>query len=116
MEDIKKLLSSFYSLSIVAHMAHVNTKTYSFHIATGEFYDTVNETKDRLVEYLIGEKLIKEVSELKISLEGDVVDVADGVANMFCGWAKNIKHEALINMAGEFEEKVGHLKYLSYFK
>jgi hypothetical protein len=56
------------------------------------------------------------VSELKINLEGDVVDVADGVANMFCGWAKSTKHEALINMAGEFEEKVGHLKYLSYFK
>jgi hypothetical protein len=116
MEDIKKLLSSFYSLLIVAHIAHVNTKTYSFHVATGEFYDTVNDTKDRLIEYLIGENLIKEVADLQINLKGDVVDVADGVANMLCGWAKNIKHEALINMAGEFEEKVGHLKYLSLFK
>lgn len=116
MKEIKTLLSGFYSLSIVAHTAHVNTRHFAFHEATGEFYGKVNEYKDRLIEYMMGEEMIKVVPELIFKVDEDVVKVADSVANMFCGWAKSAGHEALINMSGEFEEVVGKLKYFSQFK
>lgn len=107
------LIRKFYALSVIAHVAHVNTKSFSQHEALGDFYSKVNDFKDRLVEYLIGEMKIVKVEAAVLECGEDVMIAADSTARMFCDIAKMMGDEALINMSGEFEEAVGKLKFLS---
>ncbi len=110
------LIEAFYELELVAHLAHVNTGSYSEHKAFGEFYDSVGEFKDRVVEYLMGEGKLTKLTISVLDPAGSTVALADSLANKFCDFAKNADEEALINMAGEFEETVSHLKYMLMLK
>lgn len=116
MKPFDILIRKFYSLSVIAHVAHVNTRSFSEHEALGDFYSKVNDFKDRLIEYLVGEAKIAKVEAAMLECGGDVVKEADAVAKMFCDQAKAAGDEALINMSGEFEEAVGKLKFLFLLK
>lgn len=113
MKQLDVLIRKFYALSVIAHVAHVNTKSFAMHEALGDFYSKVNDYKDRLIEYLIGEMKIVKVEAAVLECGGDVIMEADMLAKMFCDIAKQMGDEALINMSGEFEEAVGKLKFLS---
>lgn len=111
-KTIDILIRKFYALSVGAHVAHVNTKSFAAHEALGEFYGKVNDTKDRLIEYHIGERRIVKVSASIIEVGENVEMEASALAEMFCNYAKGIADEAMINLSGEFEEAVGKLKFL----
>lgn len=102
------LLRKFYSLSVLAHIEHVNTKVGFHHEAIGEFYDQVNEIKDRLAEYLIGEQKLSKVVVPILEIGNDLKAEADSLSEMLCNFSEE---EAIENMAGEFEEHVAKLKY-----
>lgn len=108
----QSLLEAFYELEVVSHLAHVNTRSFAQHSAFGGFYDKVGDFKDRLVEYLIGEKKLQKLSISVLDASGDAVSLADSLSAKFFDFAENMEDEALCNMAGEFEEVVSHLKYM----
>jgi len=116
MKQLEVLIRKFYALSVIAHVAHVNTKSFAAHEALGDFYDGVNTFKDRLIEYLIGEGKLIKVEAAMLECGGEVVAEAEATATMFCNLAKQIGDEALVNMSGEFEESVGKLKFLMMLK
>lgn len=113
--DVKELVQAFYCLSISAHVAHVNTRSFSEHEALGEFYGKVNDFKDRLVEYMTGMGYIKAVELEEIEME-DVMSEAEEACYMLESFASSMADEALINMAGEFKEVKGKLKYMLMLK
>lgn len=113
--DVKELVQAFYCLSISTHVAHVNTRSFSQHEALGDFYGKVNQFKDRLVEYMTGMGYIKYVEISEIEVE-DVMDEAEEACYLLEEYAASMGDEALINMAGEFKEAKGKLKYLLMLK
>lgn len=112
----QQLIESFYELEVVAHLAHVNTRSFAEHSAFGAFYDKVGDFKDRLVEYLMGEGKLTKLTIQMIDPAGQTAALADSLATKFCDFAENAEDEALSNMAGEFEEAVSHLKYMLMLK
>ena len=62
MKQLDVLIRKFYALSVIAHVAHINTRIFSQHEALGEFYDGVNSFKDRLNEYLVGQGKVANVN------------------------------------------------------
>lgn len=116
MKKLDVLVRKFYALSVIAHVAHINTRSYAQHIALGDFYDKVNDFKDRLIEYLVGENRISKVEAAMLECGGEVVAEAEALSKSFCDIAAELKDDSLLNMAGEFEESVGKLKYLFLLK
>lgn len=116
MTQLQILIRKLYALSVIAHVEHVNTKSFAAHEALGEFYSSVNSFKDRLAEYLIGQGKISKVEAALLETGGDVVTEADSVSREFVLVAKQMNDEALINMSGEFQESVGKLKFLLMLK
>jgi len=113
--DVKELVQIFYCLSISTHVAHVNTRSYAAHEALGDFYGKVNDFKDRLVEYMTGMGYIKSVELEEIEVE-DVMEEAEEACYMLESFAESMGDEAIMNMAGEFKEAKGKLKYLLMLK
>ena len=111
MKQLDVLLRQFYALSIIAHVAHINTRVGFHHEAIGEFYDSVNQFKDRLAEYLVGKRMMNKVEVPILECNGDLLQKSAGLASMFCEIAEEVDDEALCNMAGEFEEVVARLSY-----
>lgn len=112
----QSLIEAFYELEIVAHLAHVNTRSYAEHQAFGKFYDKVGDFKDRLVEYLMGEGKLVKLNIQVLDPAGSTVALADSLATKFCDFAESLEDEALSNIAAEFEETVASLKYALMLK
>lgn len=110
------LVRKFYGLSVLAHTSHINTRVFAQHEALGEFYSIVNSIKDRLIEYSIGKGYITKVDVPIVEVGSDIISQSSLVAMQFCELAEEQDDEALCNIAGEFEEAVGKLKYLFLFK
>lgn len=114
--ELQILIRKFYGLADAAHINHVNTRSYPAHVALGEFYASVIEVKDKMIEYLMGQGKLASVKASVLEIKDDVVPEADVVAKAFCEYAESLKDEAMINLAGEFQESVGKLKYLLMLK
>jgi hypothetical protein len=115
-KQIDVLVRKFYSVADLAHISHVNTRSFAAHEALGEFYGKITEVKDRLIEYLMGEGKLMKVNAGILEIGEDISKEASGLAELFCNWAKMCDEEALINLSGEFEEAVGKLKFLLMLK
>lgn len=115
-KQIDVLIRKFYAVADLAHISHVNTRSFAAHEALGEFYGTITGIKDRLIEYNMGEGRLVKVNAGILEIGEDISTEADLLASMFCNWAKSIADEAMINLSGEFEESVGKLKFLLMLK
>lgn len=115
-KKLEVLIRKFYGLSVLAHTSHINTRVFAQHEALGEFYGVLNSVKDRVVEYCIGKGYISKVEIPILEIGSDIISQASLVADQFCEFAEESDDEALCNIAGEFEESVGKLKYLFLFK
>lgn len=112
-KQIDILVRKMYALADLAHVEHVNARgigSYAKHVALGDFYSAVNDAKDSLIEYLMGQGRLLKVTADIIELGTDVVVEADTVVRMYEQVA--IGDEALVNKAAGFKEVVGKLKYL----
>ena len=114
-EAANELVQCFYCLSVSAHVAHVNTRSFAQHEALGDFYSKVIDFKDRLVEYMTGMGYINQVELEEIEAE-DVMEEAEDCCYKLEEFAASNNDEALINMAGEFREAKGKLKFLFMLK
>lgn len=111
-KQVDILVRKFYAVADLAHITHVNTRSFAAHEALGDFYETVISHKDRLIEYLMGEGRLLKVNANILEIGSDIATEATTLKSMYCGYAKASMDEALINMSGEFEEAVGKLKFL----
>lgn len=114
-KQIDVIIRKFYAVADLAHITHVNTRSFAQHEALGEFYSSTIAIKDRLIEYLMGEKTITKVNASVLEIGSDIATEASVLVNLFCSYAQMKADDALINIAGEFEESVGHLKYKLLF-
>lgn len=114
-KQLDLLIRKFYSVSVLAHIEHVNTRSFAAHEALGEFYESITEHKDRLIEYCMGEGRVIKVNANILEIGSSVSTEATTLVNMFCGYAKSTMDDAMMNLAGEFEESVGKLKYKLMF-
>lgn len=112
------VVQNLYCLSVTAHKEHENavlSKSYSKHVALGEFYEGVSSLKDRVVEYMIGQDYIKEVSLEEIDSDEDIIDEANEAVSTLQMFSRMKGDDALINMSGDLKELVGKLKYMLKF-
>jgi hypothetical protein len=105
-----------YALDVLAHANHVNSRSYAAHKAFGKFYDFVSDFKDRIIEHMMGKGKLVAVKVAMIEVGDDVVMEADAMAAMVLDYARMCNDEAMINMAAEFAEAVGDLKYMLMLK
>jgi Family of unknown function (DUF5856) len=105
-----------YALDVLAHANHVNTRSYAAHKAFGNFYEFTSEFKDRIIEHMMGKGKLVSVKVAMIEVGDDVVAEADAMAAMVLDYARMCNDEAMINMAAEFAEAVGDLKYMLMLK
>ena len=105
-----------YALDMLAHANHVNTRSYANHKAFGTFYEFVSDFKDRVIEYMMGKGKLVSVKVAVVETGDDLVNEATMFADMFYEYASSCDDEAMENMAAEFTEAVGKLKYMLMLK
>lgn len=118
-EDIKKmreLITEFYCVANSAHVAHINTRSFAQHKALGEFYDFANDFKDRMIEYMVGQGYVNQIVVGPIDTNEDIIDEATEAMDMINQFSAQSGDETLKNMAADFQESVGKLKYLLLLK
>lgn len=76
MKDIQQLIALLFLSRDVAHKAHLNSDSYSEHVALGAFYDEIIVLADSLAEAWMGRNLKKvgDIPTLK-SPQGDIIQV-----------------------------------------
>jgi hypothetical protein len=116
MKQYDLLVRKFYVLAEQAHMAHEDSRMLVQHEALGEFYEGIIEIKDRLIEYMLGMGYIKVAKSDILEMGSDIVSDALSLSDFFDKVAVECKDTCINNIAGEFRESVGKLKYFYLFK
>lgn len=75
---IEELVSRVFTARNLAHLAHWKTQSYAQHVALGEFYETVVEQLDALVEAFQGQEgliaNVKLVAPAKVEIVAYLTD------------------------------------------
>lgn len=117
MKELGSIIRKIFALSVMAKSSHINAGTsYAKHIAFGDFYKFVDDLADRVSEHCIGMGYIPSVDLQMLESSGDTVTSAMMVYSELYNIAENIDDEALCNMAAEFHEAIGKLKYMNRFQ
>ena len=117
--DIKKMremVTMFFCVANIAHVAHLNTRSFAAHEALGDFYSFANGFKDRLIEYMIGQGYVGQIITNPIDGNSDVVEEAQAAFDALYEFAEELDECTLDNMAADFKEALGKLKYMLMFK
>jgi len=76
-----EFLSSLFEITVVTHIAHLQTSSYAEHKALGELYDGLEDQLDAYAEAYQGEYgIVKGYKSFKISEGGDMVTYLKGKA------------------------------------
>ena len=113
--DINEVVQSLYCVSVSAHVAHVNTRSFAQHEALGDFYEKASDFKDRFIEYCMGAGYLNQVELEEIDSE-DLMDEAEEACYNLLDFAEATKDETIKNMAADFLEAKNKLKYMLMFK
>lgn len=113
--DINEVVQSLYCVSVSAHVAHVNTRSFAQHEALGDFYEKATSFKDRFIEYCMGAGFLLKVELEEIEAE-DVMDEAEEACYYLLDFAEVTKDETIKNMAADFLEAKNKLKYMLMLK
>lgn len=72
---IKELIDRVFAIRDVAHLAHWATTSYAAHMALGDFYDSVVDKIDGIVEAYQGQHGIIKGIKLQATMKGDIMDL-----------------------------------------
>lgn len=117
--DIKRmreLLTMFFCVADSAHLAHLNTRSFAQHKALGNFYEFAVEFKDRLIEYMIGMGYVGNIQLNSVEANEDPVSEAQDALEAIEEFAEESDDSTLENMAADFQEALGKLKYMLMLK
>ena len=115
-KNMREMVTDFFCVSVSAHVAHLNTRSFSEHKAFGEFYEFASDFKDRLLEYMIGQGHLQTVQLDAIESEEDLIEEAQDALDTLNQFAMKKGDETLKNMAADFQEALGKLKYMLMLK
>lgn len=115
-KNMREMVTDFFCVSVSAHVAHLNTRSFSEHKAFGEFYEFASDFKDRLLEYMIGQGHLQTVQLDSVEADEDVVGEAQEALGMLTAFSMMKGDETLKNMCADFQEALGKLKYMLMFK
>lgn len=113
--DINEVVQSLYCLSVTAHVAHVNTRSFAQHEALGDFYEKINDFKDRFVEYCMGAGYLSQVELEEIESE-DLITEAQEACEYLYAFSDYTGDETLLNMSADLIEAKNKLNYMLMFK
>lgn len=117
--DIKKMreiLTMFFCVADSAHLAHLNTRSFAQHKALGNFYEFAVEFKDRMIEYMIGMGYVGTIQLNSIEANEDPVSEAQDALDALMEFYEEAEDSTLENMAADFQEALGKLKYMLMLK
>ena len=117
--DIKRmreLLTMFFCVADSAHLAHLNTRSFAQHKALGNFYEFAVEFKDRLIEYMIGMGYVGNIQLNSVEANEDPVSEAQDALDALKEFYDETDDSTLENMAADFQEALGKLKYMLMLK
>ena len=115
-KSVRGLITDFFCVAVSAHVAHINTRSFAAHKALGEFYDFANDFRDRILEYMVGQGYVNQIQIDSVEADEDVVSEATDALNMLNSFVSSKGDETLKNMAADFQEALGKLKYLLMLK
>ena len=113
---MRGLVTMFFCVVDGAHVAHLNTRSFAAHEALGEFYSFASGFKDRMIEYMIGQGYVGQIVVNPIDGNSDVVEEAQAAFDALYEIADEYDECTLENMAADFKEALGKLKYMLMFK
>lgn len=117
--DIKKMrevLTMFFCVADSAHLAHLNTRSFAQHKALGNFYEFAVEFKDRLIEYMIGMGYVGNIQLSSIEANEDPISEAEDALEAIKALYEETDDSTIENMAADFQEALGKLKYMLMLK
>ena len=117
--DIKRmreLLTMFFCVADSAHLAHLNTRSFAQHKALGNFYEFAVEFKDRLIKYMIGMGYVGNIQLNSVEANEDPVSEAQDALDELKEFYDETDDSTLENMAADFQEALGKLKYMLMLK
>ena len=78
--DCKEFIGMLFLARHVAHSAHLNTDSYSQHMALGAFYNNIVDLADKFAEAYMGryEEKIGKIPDMKVP-DGDILKVLKAI-------------------------------------
>lgn len=110
--NFANFISSLFEIRIIGHIAHLQTTSYSQHIALNELYTGIVDFTDRLVETYQGlYPIVKGYPAFKIVEGQDMVVYLKGKINT-CMEARNgVKDECIKAIIDELMEFLANINY-----
>lgn len=109
-KQIDIIVRKLYAIADLAHITHANIRVGFHHEATGEFYASVIDLKDRIVEHLMGSGKLIRVNANILEIGEDLIKEASNFQYMLDTYASQSGCNALINMSGDYIEALSKLK------
>lgn len=113
-KDIKGLIAKLFEARQVSHNAHLQTKSYSQHVALGEFYNSLLSFSDDLIETYQGQYGIVTGYEKMMDIEPvkDIEVYIDDCVKIFSAAKDGLKDSHLKNIM----EEIIALTYKTLYK
>jgi hypothetical protein len=110
-KQVDIIVRKLYSVTVLAHITHENIRCGFIHDALGEFYDSINDVKDRFIEHLMGTGKMTKVTANILEISEDIITDASNLQYMIDSYCKQSGDNALINISGDYIEALGKLKF-----
>ena len=120
--SIESIVNTFFTLYVKAQYFHWQTSSFSKHKMLGEIVDSIDELKDKVVEYLLGVQAPKKLSSSpKID---NITEYSDNNVAIYLEegfqftvslikYGKENNLEELVNLASDLQEVYAKSKYLN---
>lgn len=100
--NVKNLIQKLFEARQVAHNVHLQTKSYSQHVALNEFYDSVLDHTDEFVESYQGQYgIVTGYEKIEVSAIQDIETYLEDCAKIFMLGRDSLKDSHLKNIMDE---------------
>lgn len=115
-----KIASKLFSYHAKAHFFHLQTTSFAQHKALNELYESIEDLKDEICEFILGIQAPKRFGPLQIESPGQFNDstlksfIEEGCAftMQLCKYAESNKLEQLCNLSSELQGAFVKTRYL----
>ena len=111
--NVKNLMQKMFEARQVAHNAHLQTKSYSQHVALNEFYDNILDHIDEFVESYQGQYgIVTGYEKVEVTTVQDIEIYIEDCAKIFILGGDSLKDSHLKNII----EEIVSLTYRTLYK
>lgn len=107
-----KFVSESFALRTAIHLAHLTTRSYSQHMALGDFYEALTDLVDKYAEIYLGqEKQVADFPSVRPPAGAPVLLIETYLRMVKAELAEDSESEALINILAEIEALASQTLY-----